>query len=124
MLLYQHSVLCCILYFWRTVKDNDVRIAEKQVVDILNFDVHMVHDVDGNFYIERITEIIPESPETMYRLSDIVRFNRETMSYCFCTGISDYTRKKIIEKTGMEKINRWDLIISENIKEGDVPDEE
>ena len=103
---------------------NDVRIAEKQVVDILNFDVHMVHDVDGNFYIERITEIIPESPETMYRLSDIVRFNRETMSYCFCTGISDYTRKKIIEKTGMEKINRWDLIISENIKEGDVPDEE
>ena len=103
---------------------NDVRIAEKQVVDILNFDVHMVHDVDGNFYIERITEIIPESPETMYRLSDIIRFNRETMSYCFCTGISDYTRKKIIEKTGMEKINRWDLIISENIKEGDVPDEE
>ena len=38
---------------------SNVSIAEKQVVDILNFDIHMVHDVEGRFYIERITEIIP-----------------------------------------------------------------
>jgi len=103
---------------------NDVRIAEKQVVDILNFDIHMVHDVDGNFYIERITEIIPETTDNMYRLSDIVRFDKDNMEYRFCTGISEYTREKIIEKTGMAKINDWDRFFLKDHTGGEIPDEE
>ena len=71
---------------------NDVKIAEKQVVDILNFDVHMVHDVEGNFYVERITEIIPDDQGNMYELTDLIKFDKETMSYRFCTDISGYTR--------------------------------
>ena len=103
---------------------NDVRIAEKQVVDILNFDIHMVHDVDGNFYIERITEIIPETTDNMYRLSDIVRFDKDNMAYRFCTGISEYTREKIIEKTGMARINDWDRFFLKDHTGGEIPDEE
>ncbi len=34
---------------------SDVRVAEKQVVDSIQFDVHMVHDVSGHHFIERIT---------------------------------------------------------------------
>ena len=103
---------------------NDVRIAEKQVVDILNFDIHMVHDVDGNFYIERITEIIPETTDNMYRLSDIVRFDKDNMEYRFCTGISEHTREKIIEKTGMARINDWDRFFLKDHTGGEIPDEE
>ena len=88
---------------------NDVKVAEKQVVDILNFDVHMVHDVDGNFYVERITEIIPlQKDGNLYRLSDIIRFERENMVYRFCSDISAYTRNRIEEKTGRSKLAEWD----------------
>ena len=37
----------------------DERIAEEQVVSVLNFDVHLVKDFRGRRYIERITECIP-----------------------------------------------------------------
>ena len=35
------------------------KIAEEQVVQVLNFDIHLVKDFRGNRYIERITECIP-----------------------------------------------------------------
>ena len=37
----------------------DERIAEEQVVSVLNFDIHLVKDFRGKRYIERITECIP-----------------------------------------------------------------
>lgn len=36
------------------------RIATEQVVDAINFDIHMKKDVNGHRYIERITEIVPK----------------------------------------------------------------
>lgn len=35
------------------------KIAEQQVADVVNFDIHMNRDITGHRYIERITEIIP-----------------------------------------------------------------
>lgn len=35
------------------------RVAEEQVVSVLNFDVHLVKDFRGRRYIERVTECIP-----------------------------------------------------------------
>lgn len=35
------------------------RIAEEQIVRVLNFDIHMEKDISGKRYIERITECIP-----------------------------------------------------------------
>jgi len=118
---------------------SDVKVAEKQVVDILNFDVHMVHDVDGNFYIERITEIIPREREDypektqdaikeyfvrstdryLYRLRNIIRFEKDTMSYRFCADISDYTKTRIAAKTGLSKLAEWETYLS-NSKAGGV----
>jgi len=34
-------------------------VAEEQVVDAVNFDIHMVKTVEGHRYIERITELVP-----------------------------------------------------------------
>lgn len=37
----------------------DERVAEEQVVSVLNFDIHLVKDFRGRRYIERVTECIP-----------------------------------------------------------------
>ena len=37
----------------------DERIAEEQVISVLNFDIHLVKDFRGRRYIERVTECIP-----------------------------------------------------------------
>ncbi|OAB25428.1 pilus assembly protein CpaF [Paenibacillus macquariensis subsp. defensor] len=42
------------------------KIAEQQVVSVLNFDIHMKKDQDGKRYIERITEIVPLDLDTDY----------------------------------------------------------
>jgi pilus assembly protein CpaF len=38
---------------------NNERIAEEQIISVLNFDIHMEKDISGKRYIERITECIP-----------------------------------------------------------------
>ena len=43
----------------RTGVFTDERTAEEQVVQVLNFDVHLVKDFRGRRYIERVTECIP-----------------------------------------------------------------
>ena len=47
---------------------NDEKIAEEQVVGVLNFDIHLVKDFKGKRYIERITECIPLENEDNYNL--------------------------------------------------------
>lgn len=99
---------------------NDMRLAERQVVDVLDLDIHMVHDTEGNHYIERITEILrteedeyPDSPdgaakefyrrmtdERMYELRDIIVFDRERMRYKVMKLPSERTMGRIREKLG------------------------
>ena len=42
------------------------KTAEEQVVQVLNFDIHLVKDFRGRRYIERITECIPVEDKTTY----------------------------------------------------------
>ena len=44
----------------------DERTAEEQVVQVLNFDIHLVKDFRGRRYIERITECIPVEDKNEY----------------------------------------------------------
>ena len=44
----------------------DERVAEEQVVSVLNFDIHLVKDYRGRRYIERITECIPVENDGEY----------------------------------------------------------
>lgn len=47
------------------------RIAAEQVVDCINYDIHMKKKTDGHRYIERITEIVPNK-ESIYQARDLV----------------------------------------------------
>ena len=42
------------------------KTAEEQVVQVLNFDIHLVKDYRGNRYIERITECVPVENKNEY----------------------------------------------------------
>ena len=50
----------------RTGVFNNERTAEEQVVQVLNFDIHLVKDFRGRRYIERVTECIPIEEKNEY----------------------------------------------------------
>lgn len=50
----------------RTGVFTDEKTAEEQVIQVLNFDIHLVKDFRGRRYIERITECIPVESKNDY----------------------------------------------------------
>lgn len=48
----RNSLLKCNVF-------SNERIAEEQIIRVLNFDIHMEKDITGKRYVERITECIP-----------------------------------------------------------------
>ena len=50
----------------RTGVFTDEKTAEEQVVQVLNFDIHLVKDFRGRRYIERVTECIPVEQKNEY----------------------------------------------------------
>ena len=45
---------------------NNEKTAEEQVVQVLNFDIHLVKDFRGRRYIERVTECVPVEDKNEY----------------------------------------------------------
>ena len=50
----------------RTGVFKDEKTAEEQVIQVLNFDIHLVKDFKGRRYIERVTECIPLEDKNEY----------------------------------------------------------
>ena len=50
----------------RTGVFKDEKTAEEQVIQVLNFDIHLVKDFRGRRYIERVTECIPVKDSKTY----------------------------------------------------------
>lgn len=50
----------------RTGVFKDEKTAEEQVIQVLNFDIHLVKDFRGRRYIERVTECIPLRNKNTY----------------------------------------------------------
>ena len=72
------------------------RIAEEQVVDAINFDIHMEKDITGHRYIERITEIVPkENSDKLYETVDVVRYDNGR--YILNGRISQASRTEIFK---------------------------
>ena len=63
VLSLRNSLLKCNIF-------RDEAVAEEQVTEVVQFDIHLGKDYNGNRYVERITEIIPQ--ETGYRLQDVM----------------------------------------------------
>ncbi len=87
---------------------SDVDTAERQVVDSINFDVHMVRDKEGHHYIERITEIVPlgrdDESKGSYECRDILLFDKINRCYVVTSMISEYTRERIRAACGGRKV--------------------
>jgi pilus assembly protein CpaF len=90
------------------------RVAEEQVADTVNFDIHMVKTIEGHRYIERITEIIPLSEEvsdqlnTEYNMNKF--FNTMTRRHSFMTkDIIVYEENQYVLKNSISKRARKDI---------------
>lgn len=86
---------------------NNENVAEVQVVNVINFDVHLKKGVDGTRYIERITECVPVEESFNYtdenkRHKTIegkldVLINNATEYFRHVTQNSNYTYRNIVE---------------------------
>ena len=104
---------------------NSENVAEVQVVQVINFDIHLKRGVDGTRYIERITECIPLEQKFTYnndytKEKDLDRkldkFMDNAVEYfSHMTQTSNYTYKNIIEWHDGEYVFT-NPISAENIK--------
>ena len=67
VLSLRNSLLKCNIF-------RDETVAEEQVTEVVQFDIHLGKDYEGNRYVERITEIIPQ--EVGYRLQDVLVYQQ------------------------------------------------
>ena len=82
----RNSLLSCGLF-------RDESIAREQVTEAIRFDVHMEKNIYGHRYIERISEIIPDTGEGGYAISDIVIW--KDGRYILNKGFSDTVKEQI-----------------------------
>lgn len=73
----------------RTGVFTNEKVAEEQVVSVLNFDIHLVKDFRGNRYIERVTECIPVVDVNDYEYNN---HNQKTMEGKFDTFVDNATK--------------------------------
>ncbi|RCX13007.1 pilus assembly protein CpaF [Anaerobacterium chartisolvens] len=89
---------------------NNEKIAEKQVADVVNFDVHLNKDISGHRYIERITEIIPLSQDIEYPegYKGIERHEEKQDSFL------DTMKEYFVRVTDRKVFETRDIIVWEN----------
>ena len=85
----------------------DEKTAEEQVVQVLNFDIHLVKDFRGRRYIERITECIPVEEKNEYTFDHNKEktlegkldkfFNNATIYFSKTTNRELYQYRNILE---------------------------
>lgn len=69
------------------------RIAEQQVVQVINFDIHLQKDRDGYRYIERITECVPIEQDEAYPDEYRRKQGVDAKLECFLDTASAYFEK-------------------------------
>ncbi|MCU6708016.1 ATPase, T2SS/T4P/T4SS family [Paenibacillus sp. J5C_2022] len=69
------------------------RIAEQQVVSVINFDIHLRRDLDGKRYIERITECVPEPQEADYPAEFSGKMTKDVRVAAFMDTVLEFFRR-------------------------------
>ena len=122
----------------RTGVFKNEKTAEEQVVQVLNFDIHLVKDFRGRRYIERVTECIPIEQKNEYTFDHRNEktlegkfdkfFDNATHYFSKTTDKKLYTYRNIMEYVNGEyvitnKISDKNLIeMRNNMDESDVED--
>lgn len=77
---------------------SDEKIAEEQVVNVINFDVHLIKDSSGHRYIERITECIPLNDEVDYPMEWKDKETKEEKLDAMMETMTEYFRRRTDRK--------------------------
>ncbi|WP_159887533.1 ATPase, T2SS/T4P/T4SS family [Paenibacillus puerhi] len=75
------------------------KIAEKQVVDVITFNVHLVKDETGRRYIERITECVPVNDTQAYPASYRQAGDIHSKLDAFMDTMTEYFERSTDRKT-------------------------
>jgi pilus assembly protein CpaF len=86
------------------------KVAERQVADVVNFDIHLYKDIAGHRYIQRITEIIPVSEEADYPEA----YREGNTSEEMLRGFADTAREYFTRMTDRKTFETRDIITWEN----------
>ena len=110
----------------RTGVFTDEKTAEEQVVQVLNFDIHLVKDFRGRRYIERVTECIPVEQKNEYVFEHDENENMNNKIDRFIDNTTKYftkvTNKELYKYVNIMEYHNDEYIITnkisdENIKE-------
>ena len=71
---------------------NNEDVAEVQVVNVINFDIHLKRGVDGTRFIERITECVPKEKEFKYHEGYRTAKNMDDKWEAFMDNATEYFR--------------------------------
>ncbi|MBP7176898.1 MAG: Flp pilus assembly complex ATPase component TadA [Thermoclostridium sp.] len=83
------------------------KIAEQQVADVINFDIHLTKDITGHRYIERITEILPVESVSYPRLTAA---SGEALNTEFLTAAREF----FVRMTDRKIFETRDIVVWEN----------
>lgn len=69
------------------------KVAEQQVISVINFDIHLKRDINGRRYIERITECVPLEQEVSYPDEYKRASSTERRLELFMDSVTEYFRR-------------------------------
>lgn len=103
---------------------NNEDVAEVQVVNVINFDVHLKKGVDGTRFIERITECVPKEKEFHYTNDYRNKKNFEDKMDIFMDNATEYfrhlTQTSNYEYRNIVEFKNGEYIFANSISEANV----
>ena len=93
----------------RTGVFKDEKTAEEQVIQVLNFDIHLVKDFRGRRYIERVTECIPVKNKNLYTFDHRKEKTLEGKLDKFLDNATNYFTK-ITDKENYRYVNIMEYV--------------
>ena len=108
----------------RTGVFTDEKTAEEQVVQVLNFDIHLVKDFRGRRYIERVTECVPIEQKNEYIYDHKSNENMEEKFERFIDNSTKYftkvTNKELYKHVNIMEYHNDEYIITNKISDTNI----
>ena len=108
----------------RTGVFTDEKTAEEQVIQVLNFDIHLVKDFRGRRYIERVTECVPIEQKNEYVFEHSANENINDKFDRFIDNTTKYftkiTNKELYKHVNIMEYHNDEYIITNKISEDNI----
>ena len=108
----------------RTGVFTDEKTAEEQVIQVLNFDIHLVKDFRGRRYIERVTECIPIEQKNEYVFEHKLNEKMEEKFDRFIDNTTKYftkvTNKELYKYVNIMEYHNDEYVITNKISDDNI----